>query len=1344
MRRTQLPGSWIWIAALTVVLLLSSATSMFGQAGTLGTMTGVVTDPSGAVVPDVTVTIKEKATNATQTQTTNSAGRYTFVNLRPGDYEVTITKTGFAKVSIPSDIIAVGETSTNNVTLKVGSESQTVEVASSGVELQTLNATVGSTVNGLSLESLPTLGRDTSTFMTLQSGVSPDGSVAGANVDQSSFQLDGGNNTNDMDGSMSVYTPSYAGDPTGVSNQNNGVSAGPTGVMPTPADSVEEFKVNIAGQSADFNSSAGAQVIVQTKSGTDQWHGTAYWYYLDNNLNANTYINNFNDKPNASFHYNRFGGSIGGPIIPKEILGGKTYFFGNYEGFRYPNAALYERAVPSPSMRLGLLTFGGTTYNLNPVPVTYNGVTYQPSQCPAGPCDPRGIGVNPLISQMWNQYLPLSNEAGCGLGRCDGNNIQGFLTNVPLPLKSNFAVAKIDHNFGAKWKAFASYRYFNYQAPTTFQVDIGGLVPGDKLGVPQSLSDNPQQAWYLVGGLDANLSNTWTNSIRYSYLRNWWQWERYGGRVQVPGLGGALEPGGESATQALIPYNVNNQQTRSRFWNGHDQMIRDDATWIHGKHMVQFGGMFLHNFNWHERTDNGGGINYYPAYQIGAGVSGNNVVMNGYQPAGLAKANFTNWNRDYAMILGMVSISQVAYTRHGSQLTLNPPLTPAQDKVTIPYWNLYGSDTWRLNPKLTLTYGLGWTLEMPPTEQNGLQVAVVDSKNVPISTQQFLNNRETAALQGQVYNPIVGFNLIGNVATHPAHIYNPFYGEWSPRAALAWDVNGDGRTVVRGGYGLTYGRLNGVDLVLVPLLSPGLIQAVQCSFVTRLSNLCGTTRSDPNSVFRVGTDGLVAPLQTTTQTLPQPFYPGVNGAAAGAPEALDPNFRPDSVQSFTFSVARQLNNKMSLEVGYIGRIIHHEYQAINLNAVPYMMTLGGQTFAKAYANLVLQYCGGIAGLAGSGCGGQNANVNTNVTPQPFFEAALKGTGYCNGYASCTQAVADNEGLGTLGGAGNATLNQQLVSSLWADLDNGAFNFPRSMQQTPLPGPNGAQGQLTSGVGMNASVGYGNYNALFITFKTQAWKGMTMQSNFTFGKALGTASVVQATSGDTLVDPFNPQVNYGYQAWDRKYVYNLFIVYQPNFYKSQSGFLGHLLGGWTIAPVFVAGSGLPITLGTIGFGQAFGEGDPNENFAGNGISENAIPITPKDLGQGSRYFGISTPVGSSGVNGANIFKNPTAAFFNVRQPILGYDTRDGGFGVYRGMPYWNVDLSVKKLFKITERFSTEFQVVFTNFFNHDQFIDPAANGGDYLDTSAPGSWGSLNGQFANYSPRQIQFGLRVSF
>jgi hypothetical protein len=1358
---------------------------MFGQAGTLGTMTGVVTDPSGAVVPDATVSITEKATHAVQNQTTNSAGRYTFVNLRPGDYEVTITKSGFAKVTIPSDIIEVGETSTNNVTMKVGSENQTVEVESSGVELQTLNATVGSTVTGLALDSLPSIQRDTSTFLTLQAGISPDGSVAGAVVDQSSFQLDGGENTNDMDGSMSVYTPSYAGDPTGgVANQSNGVAAGATGVMPTPADSVQEFKVNIAGQGADFNSSAGAQVIVQTRSGTDQWHGTAYEYYLDNSLSANTWNNNFDGIGAPLFHYNRFGGSIGGPVIPKKILGGKTYIFANYEGFRYPNSTTITRAVPSAAMRLGLLQFKDVNgnlavYNLNPMSITTNVVTgatatYAPAICSGsanGICDPLGIGLNSMVASLWNTHMPPSNTNSCG--RCDGHNVLGFTANIALPQTSNFAVAKIDHNFGDKWKFFTSYRYYNLQAATTQQVDIGGLAPGDTNGQPKSLSNNPQQPWYLVAGLDANLSNTWTNSIRYSFLRNWWQWGRYGGVVQVPGLGGALELGGETATNALQPYNVNTQQTRTRFWDGQDNMIRDDATWIHGRHMVQFGGMYQHNFNWHSRTDNGGGINYYPVYQIGAGLANNNLNnMGTYTPDTFAGST-TTYNRDYAEVLGMVSISQIAYTRTGANLTLNPPLTPAFDKVTIPYWNFYGGDTWRINPRLTLNYGLGWTLELPPTEANGKQVIFVDSTGHPVSTTQYMNARQASALAGQVYNPIVGFSLIGNVAGHPKYPYNPFYGEWSPRVSAAWDVGGDGRTVVRGGYGRSYGRLNGVDLVLVPLLGTGLIQATQCTTVLA-TGVCGSGGADPTNVFRVGPNGngLVAPMLQATQTLPQPLYPGVNGVAAGAGEALDPNFRPNVVNTFTLTIARQLNNKMSVEFGYIGRTINHEYAPVNLNAVPYMMTLGGQQFQKAYANLVFQYCGGIAGLAGSGCNVSQAIVNapgkaginggaSAITPQPFFEAALAGTGYCNGYASCTAAVADQEGIGVnlnklgvpvLDNSGAGNLNQQFVTGLWDDLDQGGsapgFNFSRSMMNTPLAGAFGAHGQLTSGVGMNTSLGYGNYNALFITFKTQAWHGLTMQSNFTWSKALGTGAEVQATSADTLPDPFNLRTGYGYQAYDRRFIYNLYMVYQPNLYKSQSGFLGHLAGGWTIAPVFTAGSGLPITVGTLGQGLAFGEGDLAGNFVGYGNSENAIPITPNYCSNNSSAnYNVA---GSNGIaTGAsypvNMYRNPEAAWNNFRQPVLGYDTHDGGFGICRGLPYWNMDLSVKKNVKITERLNAEFQVVFTNVFNHNQWGDTCSQFGcDFLDTTSPSTWGGLPGTVTGTTPRAMQFGIRLSF
>ena len=175
--------------------------------------------------------------------------------------------------------------------------------------------------------------------------------------------------------------------------------------------------------------------------------------------------------------------------------------------------------------------------------------------------------------------------------------------------------------------------------------------------------------------------------------------------------------------------------------------------------------------------------------------------------------------------------------------------------------------------------------------------------------------------------------------------------------------------------------------------------------------------------------------------MPQPLFPGINGVAAGAGEALDPNFRPNVVDSVDLTFQHQMSRKVSMEMGYIGRRIHNEYMPINVNAVPYMMTLGGQRFDKAYANLALQYCGGINGLRGGGCAG---NVGA-VTPQPFFETALAGTGYCNGFANCTQAVAVNEG-------GN--IATQSVWSLWSDLDNGGFNFPRSMMNTPLNCPTG--------------------------------------------------------------------------------------------------------------------------------------------------------------------------------------------------------------------------------------------------------------------------------------------------
>ncbi len=1286
---------WVAISFLSCCAIsLLTPTSLVGQAANSGTVAGTVTDQSNAAVVGATVTLVDTATNAERTAVTNESGRYIFANVVPGTYNVTINKTGFRVAKLNSQVVSVGTALTLNVSLELGAVSQTVEVTATGAELQTLNATVGNTVSGDTLQSLPSIGRDTGSFVTLQPGVSPDGSVAGAVVDQSTFLLDGGQNTNDMDGSMQIYTPSFGDDPTGgiVKNQIGGA---PTGVMPTPIDSIEEFKVNTANQTADFNSSAGAQVQVVTKRGTNAWHGAGYEYYLDNKWNANSFDNNANGTKLSPYWYSRFGGAVGGPIITKPVLGGKTYFFANYEGFRWPNSTTIHRAVPSANMRAGILTFGGVQYNLN------TGTNCGPSGTAA--CDPRGLGISPVVQQLWN-FMPPANDPACtGIfgSRCDRVNEQGFTANVALPYRSDFGVARLDHDFGSKWHFNSSYRYYKLVRATTSQIDIGGFFPGDKLGVPTSLSHRPQQPWYYVAGLTTNITPNTTNDFHFSYLRNYWAWGTNDAPPQISGLGGALEPFGEVSTTVLAPYNVNTQSVRTRFWDGHDYFYRDDVTTLKGNHLFTFGGAYQHNFNWHQRSDNGGGINFTPVYQLGDATTGGALVdFSSTQPAGVSASR---WARDSAAVLGIVTAAQIAYTRSGANLALNPPLTHAFDQSTIPYYNVYFSDSWRMKPSFTLTYGLGWTLEMPPVEKNGKQVELVDASGQQLDVLAYLNQRKTAALNGQVYNPQVGFALVGNTGSGLKYPYDPFYGSFSPRIAAAWNPNytggflgkafGGNRTVIRGGYSRIYGRLNGVDLVLVPLLGTGLIEPVQCQRalapvpLTNTPALCGPAKPDVSTAFRVGPDGLVAPIQGASATLPQPVFPGVNNASAAAGEALDPHFRPNVIDSFDLTIQRQLTNKILLEVGYIGRRITHEYQPININAVPYMMTKGGQKFSAAYAAVETALgCAQSFNACGAAIPGTKAAAiayaNT-FAAQPFFETALANTGYCSGFASCTAAVVFNEGFGT----GN--LLTQSVWSLWSDLDNGGFNFPRSMLNTPLNCPTGAEigcnGQLSSGVGVNASVGYGNYNAGFVSLKVNNWRGVTLQQNFTYSKALGTGAFVQATSEYTPNDAFDLHNMYGLQNFDRKFVYNIYALYEPPFYKGQQGLLGHVLGGWSFSPVFAAGSGAPLYCNTNTDAQSFGSGDGSNFF------NNEQCIFTKT------YTGGNSIHNTAGA--LNIFADPAAVFASTRNPILGLDTGTGGY-------------------------------------------DPGCPSFCGLDPTSSGSWGVIDTQGNN--PRAMQFGFRINF
>lgn len=1328
--------------------------SVAGQSTSSGTVTGLVSDASGGAIVGATITLTDKATNTPRTTQSNEAGRYVFVNIDPGDYSVSANKTGFRAAKASNLKVTIGTTLTLDLKLEVGSIAEVVEVVSTGAELQTTNATMGTTLSGETLLLLPNLGRDVTTLLIAQPAVSPDGYSAGANYDQNMYQLDGGNNSNDMDGSMSIYTPSSGS----TSPQNTG--GAPSGVMPTPVESVEEFKVSTSNQTADFNGAGGAQVQLVTKRGTDTWHGAAYEYYLGSNFGANTWDNDLAGIKKVSTHQNRFGAAGGGKILPK-MLGGSTYFFANYEGLRYPLSSTFERTVPSDLFRKGIIQIKDATgaweqWNLNPA----NGPTAMCGPAMNQACDPRGLWFNPVIQNLWSKYMPEPNDLGFG----DGHNTQGFKGTVLTPVKSDFGVARIDHDFGKNWHLMSSYRMYDFVRTPTVQTDIGGFFPGDQLGQIKATAQRPEKPWYLVAGLTTIITPRLTNDFHFNYLRNFWAWQTQLGPPQVSGIPGAIEiapsSGNSESSQALIPYNVNTQSVRIRFWDGHDWYYRDDLSYIHGNHMFQIGGLFQHNWDYHTRDDNGSGTFNNPVFLVGAGESGVSIgsafrpqTCNTDATAGPVVATnciigtqVGKWRGFYADALGITG-AQVAYTRAGSNLSLQPLGSNAFDKSTIDTYNLYFSDTWHLRSNFTINYGLGYLLETPPLEESGKQITLVDSNGNQVGFEDYMKTRERYALGGQIFNPPLGYELVGNVGNGLKYPYHMFWGGLSPRVSAAWNPRfdsglmgklfGRNKTVLRGGYGRIYGRQNGVDLVLVPLLGVGLIQAVKCPGASMAGQCLGTGGTTPATAFRIGIDPNPGQLyqQGISQTLCQPFFPGLtncNGATAAKASdtlVLDPNYKPAHSDEFNFTVQRDLGHNMTLEVGYIGRILRDEYMNINLDQIPSMLTLGGQSFAQAYADLYKAYCGLQTTCAG----------NTTGVVEPFFEAALGGatSPYCSPFGSCTAAVIANEGNN---GTGN--LSSQSLYSMWSHIGKaaGCAGVSTCAFYNSLIG----QQQATS-VQMSGAFGRGNYNAAIVSLTARQWRGVTVNTNFTWSRSMGTQFFAQANNG---INPnsgydFKNWGSYGPQPYDIRFVYNLQGLYQLPFYKSQKGLIGHALGGWSLAPFLIARSGYPLLVDTDGniSDETLGQGNPNSGS----LPTNAVLLSSYSGGS-SLHQGVSgsNGIGTNGI-GFNLFKDPSAVYNQFRPFILGLDgPNGGGGGVLRGMSHWNLDLTVSKQIRISERFNARFIATMSNIMNHPWFTDP------YLDLQDPADFGSIynsispTGTIQINSPRQIEFGIRFGF
>ncbi|MGH9858994.1 MAG: carboxypeptidase regulatory-like domain-containing protein, partial [Candidatus Acidiferrales bacterium] len=291
-----------------LALLVACAGSASAQTAATASVSGTVTDQSGAVVPGAEVELLDTATNSTRKVTADENGVYRFVNVNPATYRVTATAQGFKKAVIQSMKIEVAKSYNQAFQLEVGDVASTVEVmAATSAEIQTTDATVGNAIGGTELLRLPTSNRSAASLLLLQPlvmpgrgvGIDVGGQVAGARSDQTTFLLDGGDSTSNTEGS---------------GGYNSGFDGTPLPMIPVPVDSIEEFRVGTTNPNATFGRSQGGQVAMITKRGTNDIHGSVYWYHQNDNLNANSWDNNRAGIAKPELKDNRYGFTLGGPL----------------------------------------------------------------------------------------------------------------------------------------------------------------------------------------------------------------------------------------------------------------------------------------------------------------------------------------------------------------------------------------------------------------------------------------------------------------------------------------------------------------------------------------------------------------------------------------------------------------------------------------------------------------------------------------------------------------------------------------------------------------------------------------------------------------------------------------------------------------------------------------------------------------------------------------------------------------------------------------------------------------------------------------------------------------------
>jgi Carboxypeptidase regulatory-like domain len=664
--------------------LLVSAAQIFAQSTVTGGIRGKITDQQGAILPNATVTATNTGTNAVATATTDENGGYRLANLQPGTYTVGVTATGFSNFSQEKVVVEVGQVTTIDVPLGVAGQTAQVEVTAEAPVINTNQPDLSTNINQVSINELPINGRRASNFVLLTPGVVPDGgfgliSFRGISGLLNNSTVDGGDNNQ-----------AFFSEERGRTRISSSISQ----------DAVREFQVNTSNYSAEFGRAAGGVVNTVTKSGTNEFHGSAFYYRRDSRFGARNAFafqtiatptgNQVVGLKPADLRH-QFGGSIGGPIAKD-----KLFFF-----FSYDQQKRNFPAVAAPS----------STAFFNPITITTVAAT-----------GTRSCATPPTSTQV--AFTPGETLFCRGVTQTQVNNgftfLQSLLGSVPRKANQLLLLPKIDWVINNHNTFSAVYNRLRSNAPAGVQTQA--VV---SRGIA-SFGDDKVTLDTLNLRLTSTLSPSVLNEARFQYSRDLEQ--------QISQPAAATEPktaNGFSPSVAIgnggFTFGKPNFLDRVAYPDERRQQYADTVTYNRGRHTLKFGGDF------------------------------NNVsdlLDNLFQNAGAySYSNITEFLSDFA---------NPALKRYSS---FNQGFGPSAFKFSTRDYNLFIQDDYRLTPRVTLNAGLRYELQTFPKPQ------------IPNS-------------------------LEPRTAVFPSDKNN-----FGPRIGFAIDATGDGKTSIRAGYGLYYGRI---------------------------------------------------------------------------------------------------------------------------------------------------------------------------------------------------------------------------------------------------------------------------------------------------------------------------------------------------------------------------------------------------------------------------------------------------------------------------------------------------------------------------------------------------------